>query len=816
MAQPRPAQVDFFLSYTQADRLWAEWIAWVLEEAGFATTNQAWDFRPGSNFPLEMQRASAGAERTVPVLSPDYLESGFAMAEWAAAFAQDPTGATGKVLPVRVRRTELDGLLSSIVYIDLVDLDEATARERLLAGLARGRAKPASKPIFPGDLPGGSRPRFPGEPIAPPDPAEAAARLAELPLDVVPEPALLPPGSRMPLSANPLFVGRQDDLRALALSLKVGETAAIGQIAAATGLGGIGKTQLACEFVHRYGRFFEGGVFWMSFADESAVPAEVAACGRSLGLHPGYDGLPLDQQVRLVEEAWQSPLPRLLVFDNCEDQKLLDQRRPRSGGARVLVTSRRSRWDPTLGVKALPLDTLARPVSVELLRRFRPDVPAEDAALDGIAEALGDLPLALHLAGSFLARYKEASFGQPAAYLDQLGRGDLLAHPSLQGKGSEISPTGHEAHVARTFALGYERLDPANPIDAVARKLLARAAHFASGEPIPRPLLLATLHLAEEDADALLTAEDALDRLIGLGLLESGEGGRLVLHRLVAAFARGREEEDEAREAVEEALFEEANRLNRAGYPAPLLAWQAHLRAVTESAWGQESERTARLCNELGYHLRRIGDLVGARPYFERALAIHEKILGPEHQDTAVSLNNLGALLDSQGDLVGARAYYERALAIREKILGPEHPHTALSLNNLGFLLQAQGDLMGARAYYERALAIREKILGLEHPDTAVSLNNLGFLLQTQGDLVGARPYYERALAIWEKILGPEHPHTAHSLNNLGSLLQAEGDFVGARPYYKRALAILEKRLGPNHPDTKIVRKNLESLPAPD
>jgi len=683
---------DFFISYTHTDQAWAEWIAWNLEEAGFSTNIQAWDFRPGSNFVHEMQKGASEAERTLVVLSPDYLRSGFAASEWMAAFAQDPTGEKGKVLPVRIRRVTPDGLLRSIVYIDLVDLGEAVARERLLAGLARGRAKPASQPVFPG----GSRPRFPGEPLAPPDPAEAAARLAELPLDDVPEPAPLPPGSRMPLSANPLFVGRQDDLRALARSLKVGKTAAIGQIAAATGLGGIGKTQLACEFVHRYGRFFEGGVFWMSFADEAAVPAEVAACGRSLGLHQGYDGLPLDQQVRLVDEAWQSPLPRLLVFDNCEDPKLLDQQRPRSGGARVLVTSRRSRWDPALGVKALPLATLARPVSVELLRRFRPDVPAEDAALGGIAEALGDLPLALHLAGSFLARYKEASFGRPAAYLDQLGRGDLLDHPSLQGKGSEISPTGHEAHVARTFALGYERLDPADPIDAVARKLLARAAHFASGEPIPRPLLLATLRLAGEDADALLTAEDALDRLIGLGLLENGEGGRLVLHRLVAAFSRRRDEEDEAREAVEAALLEQANRLNNAGYPAPLLAWQPHLRAVTDAAWKAENARSGGLCNSLGYHLWMIGDLVGARPYYERALAIWEKILGPEHPDTARSLNNLGFLLQAHGDLVGARLYYERALAIREKILGPEHPDTAVSLNNLGALLDSQGDLEGA------------------------------------------------------------------------------------------------------------------------
>ncbi|MEA3325073.1 MAG: toll/interleukin-1 receptor domain-containing protein [Euryarchaeota archaeon] len=65
--------VDFFISYTNADRAWAEWIAWELEENRYTTVLQAWDFRPGSNFVLEMQKAAENASRTIAVLSPDYL-----------------------------------------------------------------------------------------------------------------------------------------------------------------------------------------------------------------------------------------------------------------------------------------------------------------------------------------------------------------------------------------------------------------------------------------------------------------------------------------------------------------------------------------------------------------------------------------------------------------------------------------------------------------------------------------------------------------------------------------------------------------------
>ncbi len=140
---------DFFISYTGVDRAWAEWIGYVLEEASFSVIIQAWDFRPGSNFVIEMQKATA-AERTVMVLSPDYLESVFALSEWAAAFAQDPRGMERKLLPVMVRNCKPPGLLAPLVHISIVDLADDVARRALLAGVNPGRAKPGSRPAYPG------------------------------------------------------------------------------------------------------------------------------------------------------------------------------------------------------------------------------------------------------------------------------------------------------------------------------------------------------------------------------------------------------------------------------------------------------------------------------------------------------------------------------------------------------------------------------------------------------------------------------------------------------------------------------------------
>ena len=158
---------DFFISYTQADRGWAEWIAWELEEAGRRVLVQAWDFVPGSNWIQGMQVGVSRAGRTIAVLSDDYLESVFGGAEWQAAWAAiRRVGAP--LLPVRVADCDRPGLLGRVVGVDLFGVPEAKARARLRTWWperwpvgpsrhparfpAAGRAMPV-EPRFPGALP---------------------------------------------------------------------------------------------------------------------------------------------------------------------------------------------------------------------------------------------------------------------------------------------------------------------------------------------------------------------------------------------------------------------------------------------------------------------------------------------------------------------------------------------------------------------------------------------------------------------------------------------------------------------------------------
>lgn len=151
---------DFLVSFNSADRDWAEWIAAELEAGGYTTFFQHWDFRPGSNFVLEMHKAAALGDRTIAVLSADYVTALFTQPEWAAALVHDPTGDYRKLIPIRVKPCVLEGLLKPIVYADLVGLTETDARAILLAAVTDDRPKPKSvsfpKPAaksFPGSAP---------------------------------------------------------------------------------------------------------------------------------------------------------------------------------------------------------------------------------------------------------------------------------------------------------------------------------------------------------------------------------------------------------------------------------------------------------------------------------------------------------------------------------------------------------------------------------------------------------------------------------------------------------------------------------------
>ncbi|MDM8526599.1 tetratricopeptide repeat protein [Anaerolineales bacterium HSG24] len=710
----------------------------------------------------------------------------------------------------------------------------------------------------------------------------ARSCLAEMPENTIPNISSLPRGSRMPLEPNPLFLGRDKELSQLAKSLKMGETVVINQVdtsllldqpQVSSEFGGIGKTQLAVEFVHRYGQYFTGGVFWLNFADPGSISVDIIASGGAFAslIRADFRNLLLEEQMELVLSAWQGPLPRLLIFDNCEDPALLTRWLPKKGDCRILVTSRQTDWPESLNVTQLRLDVLSRADSISLLRQYRPDPLASDDDVAALAAALGHVPLALHLAGNFLVSYREDA--GVVKYLEMLQDFDTTEHP-LFSQLSDFCLTEHDTYIARTLVLSYEQLGSSDPTDLLAQLIILRAAFFAPNATIPRDLLLATLHHGSsrqnrqdiwgklrgflssgkaktETNDLLLRAKDALARLVMMGLLGLATDGALYLHPYLRDLLQTLAIETGTRATVRQTLLETCQLLKESGSPTALLTWEPHIRATSEvkgevemmmlpgpfanqmidnqaNVWekyyyeralaineqlmGENHLDTAQSLHNLGILAGFQADYISGRFYLERSLAIRLTELGEEHLEVAESFNDFGALLASQGIYDKAKLYYDKALHIRRAQLGENHPDTAQSLNNLGELFYQQEQFDEARSYFEQALTINEGVLGQYHPETARTLSNMGTVFDIQGDKVRAWFAYEEALMIFISVLGRYHPDAASMLNNLGALLDDQRDYRAALIYYEQALAIRKAILGDHHPDTATTLHNLAIL----
>jgi tetratricopeptide (TPR) repeat protein len=568
-----------------------------------------------------------------------------------------------------------------------------------------------------------------------------------LPTNDLPEPGILPANTLLPYLRNSDFVGREKVLLTIAGLLAKGMEDGRSPVVAITGMGGMGKTQTAVEFCYRYGRYFPGGVFWLNFAEGDNVAEELATIGseRVLGLFQEKERLSLADQIGRVQKALQEPIPRLLIFDNCEEEALLADWLPVTGGCRVLTTSRRSVWARPLGVSAVPLNPLPPTESSALLQRLAPRLSSGDS--EEIAREIGRLPLTLHLAGGFLQRYKQIS---AAAYLSQLRNIGLLEHPSLQGRGAILSPTGHELNVARTLALSLDQLDPNDEVDQMARRLLIHAACYAPGEPLSQELLCSAVSDAEDLMSTLL-AEDGVARLASLGILGVEEEATLILHRLLAAFMLELVVDEAAlnaaRTTVEEATLEKVHPIlgraflnNTLIIPIPI----AHLRHVTEQALRRGSKTAGVLALLLGKHSRIAGDFAGAKTYLERGLEAAERMGDIYTQGriyTVIARNLFSQGYHKQAQQTALEA--ERLLRLADT---PDKDWLMLALERRGWGHLRMGETQKALATAQEAQALSSKTNDAALISTI--LNLLGsvyyFLLN---EYVTADTFYEQAKA---------------------------------------------------------------------
>ncbi|OHV30847.1 hypothetical protein CC117_27420 [Parafrankia colletiae] len=383
-------RVDFFVSYEETDRSWAEWIAWQLESAGHAVVLQAWDFAAGANYVHETHRAAMDAARTVAVLSAAYLTSAYAEVEWQAAWAADPSGVERRLVLARVEDCPRPGLLGQRVGVDLFGLDERAARERLLAAASGERRKPDQPPPFP------PRPRA-AEEDSPRFPGVSVQESAQMSAQVSAQAGSLWQPGRSPFpglvafdaSRAAVFEGRDGDTRRLVerLTGPAGEDGLL----VVVGPSGCGKSSLVAAGL---GPVLAADPDWLVVAPVvpggrplAALAAVLAEAGRGQGLDWSAERLAarLGEPDAVVEAAGElvraaGATRLLLVVDQAEE--LLARAGPpvraqffallaaASGGGLVrVVATLRSEYLDRLIEQTAPVGLRVRPEALYPLER---------------------------------------------------------------------------------------------------------------------------------------------------------------------------------------------------------------------------------------------------------------------------------------------------------------------------------------------------------------------------------------------------------------------------------------------------------------
>lgn len=127
---------DFFVSYTGNDLAYATWVAEILEANNYTVVIQEWDFRPGDNFVSKINESLLECEKLLVILSESYIASKWCEAEWTAKMAEQINLNERRIIPIRIAPVNLTGLLSPIVYIDIVDKSEEQAKQAVLDGVS--------------------------------------------------------------------------------------------------------------------------------------------------------------------------------------------------------------------------------------------------------------------------------------------------------------------------------------------------------------------------------------------------------------------------------------------------------------------------------------------------------------------------------------------------------------------------------------------------------------------------------------------------------------------------------------------------------
>ncbi|MGX1368905.1 tetratricopeptide (TPR) repeat protein [Streptomyces canus] len=736
------------IDYALRDGAWAEWLEAQLQAAGIAVALR------GSSPSVPLSGGPEdGADVVIALLSPDFATT--PVADEVRALVSAPEGP--RILGLRTREHQPEQLLRGLPGFTLVD---ASAEQVLGKVFALLELEGLASTALTGTI------AYPG----------LAPRIFNVP------------------RRNNSFTGRDvhlDRLRTDLSAESLRPDTPVGKVFL-YGLGGIGKTQIAQEYVHRYGSQYDL-VHWIPAEQPNRIPQLLA----DLGLELGIPGDTVDERAQATMTALKNGDHGrwLLVFDNLtenpdadsapgnrdEGDTTVERYLPAEGPGHVILTARRSPHEEN--DNAMEVESFNRSESIALLRRRVDGLSVEDA--DRIADTLGDFPMAMELAAAWLRQT-----AMPLdTYLEQV---NSRVSSVLSGAGG--SGYSQQESLLAVWRLTVDRLGSERP---AAVRLLELCA-FLSPEPIAHSLLYIDAmrnRLAEETGD-----ESVLDPMVmGYLIRDLGryslatvdqQSGSIQVHRLVQAAVREWLGEDrERRERTQrQAQLVLAGALPSAAFPEDSATVRQRFAELLPHLEPSEAlfNTDARVCEWVIRQVRnqwRIGDHRAAAVLGQKALDVWTESLGADHHLRLRLAAQVANPLRSLGRYHEAHALDADTLQRQREQLGEDDGYTLVTARNYGADLRGLGRYQEAydedRRTYD--LYVNSPHFGVDHEETLRSANSLSVSLRLAGSPGDALDRATEAYQRCRQSLGLQHRLTWIVANGVALDRRDTGDYQGSR-----------------------------------
>jgi tetratricopeptide (TPR) repeat protein len=622
----------------------------------------------------------------------------------------------------------------------------------------------------------------------------------------------------VPFENNPRFTGREDELVKLEEMLSTEDYTARTAI---TGLGGVGKTQLALQLLFRIKeKHSDCSIIWIAAMNRESLHQAYLTVAQKLGISALKDTQADVKRLVQAHLSQESIGPWLLVFDNADDigmwiskpeprldaeqeaQPLIDYLPKHKHGA-ILFTTRDKKMAVKLAQQnVVELEPMPQDTATDLLEKclINSDLVKDQQDTRSLVSELTYLPLAIVQAAAYINE-NTISIGQ---YLSLLAEQE---EDVIELLSEEFEDHGRYRNVknpvATTWLISFERIQQHN--DLAAKYLIFMACIFP--KDIPQSLLPAGPSRKKE--------VDAIGALVAYSFVSRRPNKCFDLHRLVHLAMRnwlrkgGKFAQSEKRAVSRlEAVFPDWKHENRT-------LWRQYLTHASyvlgsNSTKKDDEARTSLMqrvagCLDVDGRWKEAGELAA------QVMETSVRVLGEEHPVTLASIGNLASAYRNQGRWKEAEELEVRVIETMLRVAGVEHPYTLTGMNNLTSTYSKQGRWREAEELGARVMEIKVRVLGEEHPSALISMGNLAVTYSDQGRWREAEELEVRVIETSKRVLGEEHPNTLASIANLASTYsrqgrcrEAEAEELGAR-----VMEMKVRVLGEEHPSTLTSMNNL-------